>query len=931
MWPWLKLVGEGLLVYFVAKTVRGAIGDIAHHFNLVTTRFKAAAVAQQQLVRDYAAAQAENSLIDARRLQQVASSDIELLAKKRVLYAELQRQHASYLHGIQVMENLYRVNAAGKMIDDKGRFVPASVVNANNAYIAQYERQRRAIERTMEAEGKALRQLDGGIIATRQAAQEKLNLANAASAGATQLGLLARAATIGRTALALVGGPIGLITLALTIGIPLWLQYANSAEKAMKRVRDAVNNKTGTYEDLDEIDKQLAERRASLAFHEQQIKRHEDTRRMAPGTPVNEEERELRAMAEKERQEIADLEQAKLRIREDAQQRDIELRVEGVARAASREQQARMSAVNDQIARDRAETEERLKGMKGNQTLIEKEIAAFNDRAAIARAKFAQEEVERLIKERTEIQKRLADTDRNDTVNRGVLGRMLDMKNQELAAAEIFADRAERFKDKMTTRVKPQKDPLVSALEKAKGDLAESRAKLNDLEDGVMEYQRIYEGVLAGLMHDAVAGRFDRRDGKGGKIPFLNEAGEIARAEDKLKLEQLAANLAKIEETNRARQVATQLMRLQTSETDRERDAMERLANAGEKSGTEFARVTRQLDVLASRLSESQMKEFLNGESFENFKKRIQGLSAGTDFGNFVGDLMQQNAKLRTSVIVNERKRREAEYQEEIAHLARMWQARKENLLKTKGDNDETRAQIALGEAEFYEHMKLLAEKHVYEMRTPLEQLRDSWLDVTGQMENAGVKWANSMVDAIMNFARTGRFEFNKFLLGILEDILRMKIQQTLAIPMQQGLDYLGRAVVGLFGTASATPLADAAAAGGIISPNANGGIMTPGGPMDLRRYAAGGIAKSPQLALFGEGSMHEAFVPLPDGRSIPVTMQGNPGSVTVNVINQSGTPVKAEQGATRFDGKQLILDVVLTAAHQPGPFREGLKSAVRS
>lgn len=55
----------------------------------------------------------------------------------------------------------------------------------------------------------------------------------------------------------------------------------------------------------------------------------------------------------------------------------------------------------------------------------------------------------------------------------------------------------------------------------------------------------------------------------------------------------------------------------------------------------------------------------------------------------------------------------------------------------------------------------------------------------------------------------------------------------------------------------------------------AMGGVMTSSGPMPLRAYASGGIANSPQLALFGEGSRPEAYVPLPDGRSIPVTMSG--------------------------------------------------------
>lgn len=80
----------------------------------------------------------------------------------------------------------------------------------------------------------------------------------------------------------------------------------------------------------------------------------------------------------------------------------------------------------------------------------------------------------------------------------------------------------------------------------------------------------------------------------------------------------------------------------------------------------------------------------------------------------------------------------------------------------------------------------------------------------------------------------------------------------------------------------------------------ADGGIMTNSGPVSLRKYANGGIANSPQLALYGEAGP-EAYVPLPDGRSIPVTMSGaqrqtsggnGTGEPVVNiniVVNQGG------------------------------------------
>lgn len=51
------------------------------------------------------------------------------------------------------------------------------------------------------------------------------------------------------------------------------------------------------------------------------------------------------------------------------------------------------------------------------------------------------------------------------------------------------------------------------------------------------------------------------------------------------------------------------------------------------------------------------------------------------------------------------------------------------------------------------------------------------------------------------------------------------------------------------------------------------GGIVGPRGEVPVRKYARGGVATGPQLALFGEGSKNEAFVPLPDGRRIPVEL----------------------------------------------------------
>lgn len=77
----------------------------------------------------------------------------------------------------------------------------------------------------------------------------------------------------------------------------------------------------------------------------------------------------------------------------------------------------------------------------------------------------------------------------------------------------------------------------------------------------------------------------------------------------------------------------------------------------------------------------------------------------------------------------------------------------------------------------------------------------------------------------------------------------------------------------------------------------ANGGIMTSSGRMPLNFYAKGGIADSPQVAVFGEGAMNEAYVPLPDGRSIPVTMTTPEGMGGTNVAQQVNINIVVNQG----------------------------------
>jgi hypothetical protein len=64
-----------------------------------------------------------------------------------------------------------------------------------------------------------------------------------------------------------------------------------------------------------------------------------------------------------------------------------------------------------------------------------------------------------------------------------------------------------------------------------------------------------------------------------------------------------------------------------------------------------------------------------------------------------------------------------------------------------------------------------------------------------------------------------------------------------------------------------------------------------PAARLPVRAYAQGGVASSPQVAIYGEGSTPEAFVPLPDGRRIPVDLAGESRApVVIHIHNTIGS-----------------------------------------
>lgn len=291
----------------------------------------------------------------------------------------------------------------------------------------------------------------------------------------------------------------------------------------------------------------------------------------------------------------------------------------------------------------------------------------------------------------------------------------------------------------------------------------------------------------------------------------------------------------------------------------------------------------------------------------------IAGLRAGLAFTG-AGEFGYQQEALRV-----EQGRR---YLEEVAkpqHELAQQRLAIDNLIK---EGNKTQADLLQLQVDKKQELLDVSQK---ELMT-IFQLEEQQLRLTehlrqfGGVYNAIGSGMTNMFDLLIEGSESWGDSLRNIAATVLKDIARQLIQ---IFVIEQSIGFL-RSVF--------APAAPGAGAGDAIAQMnasvrqygfAGGGIMTPRGPLSLKRYAGGGIANSPQLAMFGEGSRPEAYVPLPDGRSIPVTIKngkdGNGINVNVNV-DAAGSEVSGNNDQAGQLGKAIGLAVQQELIKQKRP-----------
>lgn len=258
-------------------------------------------------------------------------------------------------------------------------------------------------------------------------------------------------------------------------------------------------------------------------------------------------------------------------------------------------------------------------------------------------------------------------------------------------------------------------------------------------------------------------------------------------------------------------------------------------------------------------------------------------------------------------------------------------------------------AQSELNEAQLSATQRLQIEKNLVEAQQKLweaagRNLRTSLAEGARQYNQQVVNYgdlAKSTFDSTMSSINssftshlegiaTGAESFGKGLKNIFKDITNSILKMLVNLSFQQ---YVQPKLQSLFGGVVSGIGAIGVGRGNVSSFSGGGSFGAAFTGNSMGKFASGGIAPA-GMTLVGENgpellqfnSSHRIY-----NASQTRKMIGGDGAgkVTVNIINQSGQQLDSQQQETKFDGEQMIVDVVVSSLMtNKGGMRDAIKAA---
>lgn len=834
------------------------------------------AAARKRMAADMTQAAMLSAQADAQRLaKKLAADQAELAsvrARNQAILAEDRRMHAAMA-----------VNGGVQIPGQKGFQKRAAGVE----YMADLSRQNSQLKAQERDLAKQIAATTVAMDASRVAALQKTRELTALM-GTTRL---QTAATIAAgvavkgfgMAMNLLGGPIGVAILAIT-GLVWWWNRAGAAaeESAARQKRAAAG--MGQASDLAGVAAEV--KRAEAELEEAKRKATEGSQKRQEYTGPNSYAQQSlhRATAEMETKAILRAnENLQKLLTQQGQIKTTIIEDEGrqVAGAVSREAERTVRSLTEanQLKLKKLEEQHNIEAeamkkagvkdvakfteltLKFNKQKRDVMVASLNARAAA---------VEAIVKDQETKAEKAAE---GSSARSGALEAA---RNARETAAQLRMEADEMAKTLATPDAfKPKKDDKKGAgdgespFQKLIETLAAERARL-DAElaafDETENKGNKAAGIIAKLHQQWKDGKFTGKDGKAPSNIQMTSAVQLAVDNQNAK-----EDLEKRVELGKKAKEFTSFVKGMEPEFI---DAMEVLTDPLGKS--KMGRRERQTTKMIAGMSEEELLAAASamGTTVEKMKAKVKGDAQAIDAIPFMQRAAEE-AKQITASLTDDSRNAAAERMrsDNEVHDNKMRQMYEQLVASKALTAEELEGFRKIVDASKDARAEQLADK----LRSPMEKLEKQWQDTAKNMQEASVGWANGTMDAMTKLVMTGKADFKSLAGSIIADIIRINLQKAIGGAISSATSWV------------ATSLAFA-----------NGGIMTEMGSAPLKKYASGGVARSPQLALFGEGSMPEAYVPLPDGRTIPVTMKGGAsgGNVQINInINKDGGETSSAEG----------------------------------
>ncbi|KIA81862.1 hypothetical protein QR66_02460 [Chromobacterium piscinae] len=222
-----------------------------------------------------------------------------------------------------------------------------------------------------------------------------------------------------------------------------------------------------------------------------------------------------------------------------------------------------------------------------------------------------------------------------------------------------------------------------------------------------------------------------------------------------------------------------------------------------------------------------------------------------------------------------------------------------------------------------------------------LENYADHARDVAGQMEQMFSRAFGGMEDALTKFVMTGKLSFTDFANSVIEDLIRIQIRQSMAGLLGGGLNSM---MAGMFQTSG--PAAPIVA--GTLGFSTGGPVFGPGSATSdsIPAMLSNGefVVRAAAVDHYGLGTLHALNAKkLATGGGVgrasgnagryaapdapPAPARSAPESIRVELVNKGGQPLQATSAQPRFDGREMVISVVLEDIRRGGPIREAVKN----